>query len=397
MTPSRHHEVLVVGGGIGGLAAALALARAGRTVRLVEQAREFSEIGAGLQLGPNAMRAFDRLGVYDDIASAAVFPRRAVVLDALDGSELTVLDFGARFVNRYGYPYVVAHRSDVLTALLSACERQPGVVLETDRTVVEVAEDGERAEIRFADGESYTTDLLVGADGIRSKVRSLIDDSPPSFSGHVAYRGAIATANVPGDVAADDVLLWIGPGMHLMQYPVRRGELYNQVAVYERPAGHRDPIGSAAELESAFGRACDAVRGSVALIEKGRCWPVFDRDPVSVWSTDHCVLIGDAAHAMLQYLGQGACQALDDALALAAADEQHRADRHRAFKAYEEARVGTASRCQRTARPWGQLWHTGDPLTVAVRNRLFRMRRPDDYSELDWLYADPAPAGVQPA
>jgi salicylate hydroxylase len=383
-------DVLIVGGGIGGLATALSTARAGRDVLLVEQAREFNEIGAGLQLGPNAMRAFDRLGVYEAVARSAVFPSRALVRDAVDGSTLTVLDFGARFVSRYGYPYVVAHRRDVLDALLRACREQPRIRLENRRTVVAVSESGQGAEVVFADGETRRANVLVGADGIWSRVRRLLDVSEPAFSGHIAYRGTIAVEDVPALVSSDEVLLWIGPGMHLMQYPVRSGTLYNQVAVYERPPGREEPTGDLAELDATFSRACDAVQRSVSLIDTSRHWPVYDRPPIPTWSTGRSVLIGDAAHAMLQYLGQGACQALEDALELGPALARHPADPQLAFETYERTRLPVASRCQTVARPWGALWHTSDPTLVALRNRVFRLRHSDDYSDLDWLYAERA-------
>lgn len=381
-------DVLVVGGGIGGLATALAVARAGRHVRVVEQAQEFGEIGAGLQLGPNAMRVFDRLGVYDAVARSAVFPSRGVFRDAVDGSTLTVIDFGESFRSRYGYPYVVAHRRDVLDALLAACRAEPRIVLENDRTVVVARETSDAAEVVFANGEIYGANVLVGADGIRSRVRHLLDDTDPTFSGHVAYRGAIAIEDVPGEVSSDEILLWIGPGMHLMQYPVRSGTMYNQVAVYERPDGYAEPVGDLDEFDAAFSGACDEVRSSVALIDTSRGWPVCDRAPLARWSTDRSVLVGDAAHAMLQYLGQGACQALEDALELGAALERHPHDRALAFEVYEQVRRPVASRCQSIARPWGALWHTEDPMLLALRNRVFRMRDADDYSDLDWLYAE---------
>jgi salicylate hydroxylase len=193
---------------------------------------------------------------------------------------------------------------------------------------------------------------------------------------------------VPGEVVSDEVLLWFGPGLHLMQYPVRSGTMYNQVAVYERPAGRDEPEGDLLELDAAFSQTCDAVRDSVALIDTSRGWPVCDRDPLASWSTDRSVLIGDAAHAMLQYLGQGACQALEDALELGAALANHPDDRVRAFHEYELVRRPVASRCQTVARPWGALWHTEDPTLLALRNRVFRLRDADDYSDLDWLYAE---------
>lgn len=380
------HDVLVVGGGIGGLATALSAARAGRRVHLVEQSPEFGEIGAGLQLGPNAMRAFDVLGVYDAVVRTAVFPTRAVVRDAVDGSLLTELAFGPAFVERYGYPYVVAHRRDVLDALLDGCRTHPGITLENGRTAAGVSEEEDGAAVRFADGDTYRAALVVGADGIRSRVRQLIDTTDPVFSGHVAYRGAIPIADIPDTDVADEVILWIGPGMHLMQYPVRSGAMYNQVAVYERPAGS-PAQGSLEEFEAAFSRACEAVRRSVALISTAQSWPIHDRSPLSTWRTEHSVLIGDAAHAMLQYLGQGACQALEDALELGASLALHADDQHRALETFEEIRLPVTSRCQTVARPWGALWHSDDATVVGLRNRVFSLRAPDDYSELDWLYA----------
>jgi 2-polyprenyl-6-methoxyphenol hydroxylase-like FAD-dependent oxidoreductase len=388
-TKEADHDVLVVGGGIGGLATALATARAGRQVCLVERAGTFGEIGAGLQLGPNAVRAFDRLGVYEAVAGQAVFPARATVRDATSGDVLTVLEFGETFVERYGYPYIVAHRRDVLDALLEACRAEPRIHLENGRKVVSVREGAEAAEVTFADAASCRARVLVGADGINSQVRHLLDDSEPTFSGHIAYRSAIAVEDVPHNVSADEVLLWIGPGVHLMQYPVRSGTLYNQVAVHTREARARAmaAVGSQ-DLPAVFRESCEPVRRSVSLIDTGRSWPVSDRDPLPTWSTDHAVLVGDAAHAMLQYLGQGACQALEDALQLGASLARHADDARRAFAEYEEARHDLATRCQRVARPWGDLWHTDDPVLLALRDRVFLLRDHDDYTDLDWLYGD---------
>ncbi|GAB87145.1 MULTISPECIES: FAD-dependent monooxygenase [Mycobacteriales] len=382
-------DVLIVGGGIGGLATALAVARAGRRVHLVEQAAEFSEIGAGLQLGPNAMRAFDQLGVYESIAAKAVFPERALIRDAVTGELLTTLQLGARCVKHFGYPYVVAHRSDILAALLEACRAEPRITLENNRTVVSADDTGDEARVQFTDGAIYRAATLIGADGIKSRVRRIFDTTEPTFSGQIAYRGAIDIADVPGDVSGDEVLLWIGPRVHLIQYPVRSGTMYNQVAVYDRPAGQTEPIGHLDEFDAAFAITCPEVQRAAQQIDKTRYWPVCDRTPLHTWSGQHAVLIGDAAHAMLQYLGQGACQALEDALALGDALGEHHDEPQVAFKKYEIARVERATRCQEVARPWGALWHTNDPTLLALRNRVFRLRAADDYSDVEWLYADP--------
>lgn len=380
---------VIVGGGIGGLSAALALGRSGREVLLLEQAGEFAEIGAGLQVGPNATRMLDRLGVLDEVLAAAVLPHHGVMRHAVTGDELTVLDLGPSFVDRYGYPYVVVHRHDLLSILVDACRREPSIALQTDTAVTEAWSDATSAGVRCADGTEYQTELLVGADGLHSVVRTLMSADAPVPSGFVAYRGTLPMGEVRTEVAANDVVLWVGPGLHLIQYPVRRGEIYNQVAVFRSPSFERgEPVcGTVDELVSRFGETCAEVQQHVGRINRDRSWPIFDRDPLPNWVHGRAVLLGDAAHPMLQYLGQGACQALEDAITLAEELAERDHDVDKALAAYQERRVPRASQCQLRARMWGQVWHTGDPVTLGLRDRVMRGRRPDDYSELDWLYA----------
>lgn len=380
---------LVVGGGIGGLSVALAVARAGREVQLLERASEFTEIGAGLQFGPNATRMLDRLGLYDELVRTAVLPRCAVMRHARTAEPLTLLDLDESFVDRYGYPYVVVHRGDLLAILVDACRREPLIHLENDKTVVEAWSDAESAGVRCEDGSLYRTELLVGADGLHSVVRGLVSDDEPVASGFVAYRGTLPMLDVTTEVAEDEVVLWVGTGMHLIQYPVRRGEVYNQVAVYRSESfrrGDPDP-GGEDELFGAFSQACEEVQTHVGRIQRDRNWPIFDRDPLETWISGRAVLIGDAAHPMLQYLGQGACQALEDALALADALAEPGVGTGDAIREYERRRLPRASQCQRRARMWGEVWHTGDPVMLGLRDRVLRGRQPADYSELDWLYA----------
>jgi 3-hydroxybenzoate 6-monooxygenase len=373
---TRTLDVLVVGGGIGGLSTALALGRAGLDVHLVEQAREFAEIGAGLQMGPNAVRAMDRLGIWEQVDAVAVRPRNGVIRDIDSGEVLTVIDFGQPLLDHYSYPYVVVHRHDLLEILVAACRELPNVTLEVRKRVVE-------------DGDAYSATTVIGADGIRSRVRALHDDSDPVFSTHVAYRGAVPIERVTADIDLADMTLWMGPGRHFIHYPVRGGDLYNLVAVFESSwyLEGRPDWGERAEFEEAFAPSCAPVHELMALMNDHRKWPISDREPLATWRTAHTVLLGDAAHAMLQYLGQGACQAMEDSLVLARSIVQE-PSREAALADYEAQRIDRTTRCQRSARPWGALWHTGDPTTLALRNRVFRARRPDDYSEADWLYQD---------
>ncbi|SER35707.1 salicylate hydroxylase [Lentzea xinjiangensis] len=398
MTGHRDIPALVVGGGIGGLATALSLARSGQRVHLVERAPEFAEIGAGLQFGPNASRALDALGVLEDILPLAVAPARAVMVDARTGRRLTTLDFGPAFVRRYGYPYLVLHRHDLLEKLVEHCRRHPLITLENNRTVADVDLRADGATVVCTDGTRYETAAVIAADGLHSALRRHVVDDDTICNGYVAYRGTVTRERAGRSADDTSVLLWVGPGMHLMQYPVRRGELYNQVAVFRsrryRPGLEPGTWGGHDELDEAFEDACRPVREAVARIGRARHWAMFDREPATTWVNGPLVLTGDAAHPMLQYLGQGACQALEDAVELGHRFRLHThggvVDLRRAYREFEQVRIPRTARCQTSARPWGELWHTDDPTVLALRDRLLARRPADDYDELDWLYA-PAP------
>lgn len=381
---------LVVGGGIGGLSTALGLARAGQQVHVLERAGSFREIGAGLQIGANATRVMRKLGILDAVEEVAVHPERGVMMDAVHGTVLTALTLGRPYRERYGCPYLVMHRSDLLDILLAACRNEDLISLETGKHVVSVTADSAGASVSCADGSSYEADAVVGADGIRSAVRHLIDSSEPTASGYVAYRGTMEVTEMAG-IDQGDVVIWIGPDIHLVQYPVRRGELYNQVAVFHsyRWEGGEQDWGTPEELDERFAIACDRVQSAVALVGRDKRSPIFERDPLPTWRHGRAVLMGDAAHPMLQYLGQGACQAMEDALALAErAAAAGSTDIDKVLLSYEEARLSRTTRCQLTARPWGRLWHTTDPLLSALRDRVMRARAHDDYSDVDWLYTE---------
>jgi 3-hydroxybenzoate 6-monooxygenase len=394
-------SVLVVGGGIGGLATALSVARHGRQVRVLERADEFGEIGAGLQLGPNASRALAALGVLDDIRPRAVAPRQAVMRDAIDGTVLTTLELGFEFEARYGYPYLVLHRVDLLDALLAKCRSHDLVTLENGRHVTDVRVRADGANVTCSDGSTYETEALIGADGLHSTLRRKIVEDVAVCSGYAAYRGTVPMAETKRTVATDEVTLWVGPGIHVIQYPLLGGELCNQVAVFRSKryeAGHTQPgeWGGSNELDDAFAGACEPVRAAVARISRKRFWPMFDRCPAPFWINGRLLLTGDAAHPMLQYLGQGACQALEDAVELGYRLERNSTDIDTAYREFQEARLPRTAQCQTNARPWGELWHADDPLTVGLRNRLLSQRTPDDYTELDWLYAPALPGTAAP-
>ena len=390
--------ILIIGGGIGGMAAALALARAGFAAHIVEQAPEFGEIGAGIQLAPNALRVLDGLGVLPDLAALAVRPRRLVLMHADTGQPLTTVDFGAPFERRYGYAYTVMHRGDLLAVLLAACRANALVTLEAGREVTELADLGRAARVGFAEGGGYECDAVVGADGLWSTARRLVSDDRPLTDAFVAYRGALPAGDVAplagrggAPAGPDDEIIWIGPGKHLVQYPIRRGELYNQVAVfrsrsYSPVTEASDHWGTPAELDAAFADCCDQVRAAAAMVSRDRRWVMYDRDPLDNWTTGRITLLGDAAHPMVQYLAQGACQAIEDADCLARQFTRCDGDAVKAFAGYQEERIPRTAMVQRAARAWGEIWHDGGPVIPLLRDRILTRRDRDDYTDLDWLY-----------
>ncbi|MBI3517632.1 MAG: FAD-dependent monooxygenase [Proteobacteria bacterium] len=389
------HPTLIVGGGIGGLTTALALAARGRPVHVLEKAAAFGEIGAGLQLAPNAMHVLDRLGLLPEIAKHAVYPSRLVWMDALAGEPITAVDLGAAFRARYGQPYIVMHRSDLLAVLLAACQAEKLIALEADRAVVAVEDLGERARARGADGTAYDTELLIAADGLWSSVRGAIVDDQPIGSAYVAYRGTLPIERMSSHAGLDNVVMWVGPDMHFVQYPVRRGELYNQVAVFRSPRyrpGHsdgRDDWGTVEEFDAHYAQTCDYVQGCARLMARDKRWPMYDRAPIAAWVRNRIVLMGDAAHPMLQYAAQGACQAIEDALCLADRIAATPADLPRALASYQAARAPRTARVQRTARDIGDFFHLAGA-AASARNATMRRRAETDYAPLDWLYGHKA-------
>lgn len=380
--------LVVVGGGIGGLAAALGLAKVGHSVAVLERASEFGEVGAGLQLGPNASRMLDALGVLDVVHRSAVFPSRLTMCDIYNGNVITELDLGRKFKDRYGYPYVVMHRTDLHHALLDACRSMPAIFLNAGCDVVDVMERGDTHVVVCEDGRNFEAEAVVGADGIRSVIRArFISDGEPVDSGYVAYRGAVAMSEIANHAGLDNVVLWTGHEIHLVQYPVRRGELYNQVAVFRRPTGANDTDlkGISAELDSRYASACSHVRRALPTIGRTRRWRLYDRKPVAGWSRGRIVLLGDAAHPMLQYLAQGACQALEDAVCLSERVREYGNDLERAFVAYEELRAPRAARVQSNARVFGDIIHANIAGQL-TRNALLKFMPSDDFRYVDWLY-----------
>jgi 2-polyprenyl-6-methoxyphenol hydroxylase-like FAD-dependent oxidoreductase len=393
--------ITVVGGGIGGLASAIALAQRGFHVRVLEQAPKFEEIGAGIQLGPNMLRSLQHLGLRERVLDDAWLPGNLLVRDALDGSTLDRIPVGDGFRARFGQPYAVTHRADLLTTLMTACDADANVTLLTDRRVVNVAQRDDCVVVDLHDGESFETPALIGADGLWSKVRQhVVDDADPLVSGHIAYRAVLPAEDVPKELWSPDMTAWFGPRTHLVHYPLRRGTLYNLVAVFhsERYREGYDADGDVEELWRHFGAVHRDVRSLLERIDVWRFWVLCDREPRRGWTNGRVTLLGDAAHPMLQYLAQGAAMAVEDGVCLAVELARAEGDPRIAFPRYEEQRVLRTGRAQIMARVYGDVFHAAD-VARELRNQLLRGRTPaQSWDSMAWMYDyDPLLRETQPA
>jgi salicylate hydroxylase len=386
----RTAPFLIAGGGIGGLGTALALARAGHTVRLFERAEEFREIGAGIQLGPNVVAMFERLGVKQAMAAEAAFPKALIMRCAVHGHEITRVPLEG-MAARYGQPYAVIHRGDMLQVLLDACRAMPErITLETGRTVAGYHQDADGVAVQFEEtATSVRGAALIGCDGLWSRVRAqLVGDGPPVVSGHIAYRAVLPMSAVPEGIPRDVVQLWAGPRLHLVHYPLRRGELMNLVAVFhsDHYAEGWDETGDTTLLWKHFAGTRPEVRALLQKIETWRFWVLCDREPKRGWVQGRVALLGDAAHPMLQYLAQGANMALEDAVCLADQIGAHAGDLPAAFSAYEELRVLRTGRVQTTARIFGDIYHAAG-VRAELRDQWLAARDPVQAREsMAWLH-----------
>ncbi|KKB35539.1 FAD-dependent monooxygenase [Bacillus thermotolerans] len=385
---SENNGLLISGGGIGGLAAALAAAESGISSTVLEQAPQFGEIGAGIQIAPNAMAVLDRFGLLGEIEKVAVFPKRLVLKDVYTGKELSTLDLGEQFKERYGYPYAVLHRSDLHRALLNACTANSNITLMNDQIIQTAAETADGVIVTNQRGETFEGEALIGADGLKSNIRKLFTDDEPICSEYVAYRGTIPIEEI-SHANMEDVIMWIGPNLHLVQYPVRRGELYNQVVVFKSYdyKADSDDWGTPEELDRRFAGSHPLVQTAISFINRQIRWPMFDRLPIDNWTQGNITLLGDAAHSMLQYLAQGGCQALEDASYLADMLKEHNGNYNKAFLAYQEERIPRTAKVQTNARTWGEIIHSENPVTTLLRNTIMESRTSNDFTFVDPLYA----------
>ncbi|HEY2662054.1 MAG TPA: FAD-dependent monooxygenase [Caulobacteraceae bacterium] len=391
-------QVIVAGAGIGGLAAALALARQGVGVRIIERAAEIREVGAGVQIGPNAFRAFARLGVGDQMDAIGFRPSAIRLLDSLTGQELSRQTLGDAFEARFQHPYRVAFRADVQEVLLREVQALPHMIeITLGDGIAAFAQMGEAITAVLESGATVKGAGLIGADGIRSRVRGqLLGEVDPRASGYVAYRALLPVAEMPEHLQTDEMQVWVGPLHHLVCYKVRRGELFNLVAIFrsDRTDTGWDATGAQSELMAGFAGVTSSVRDLLMQIRDWKVWVLYDRDPEAGWSHGSVTLLGDAAHPMLPYLAQGACMAIEDAVVLA--DKVVMGPTlSEAFSAYEQARYPRTSAVQMAARRAGVINHAAGAEREA-RNAALARQRSDDYEAVAWLFDGAGSPAGQP-
>ena len=358
-------------------------------MRVLEEAPQFGAIGYGIQLGPNVLPMLARLGVADAVLQRASVPPALVMLDALDGTEVARIPTGDTFLRRFRHPYIIIHRIDLHEVLLDACRALPNVVLEPSSRVIGFEDEGGQVRLHTKDGSSHAGAALIGADGLGSSIRAqLCDEGPPRFIGYVAHRTIVPMRLLPDGVLREEVVLWGGPGYHIVHYPLRHGSLFNIVAVFRTATyAERDDVhGYRAELERTYRDAQPAMQALLALMDLKRRWAISDRDPIRHWHRGRVVLLGDAAHPTLQSLAQGACMAIEDAVCLADLVNTAPGDFDLAFRRYEAARLVRTARVQLESRSLWEFYHAGGIARDVRKLTVVDWNEAHMFDCLAWLY-----------
>jgi salicylate hydroxylase len=384
-------QVVVAGGGIGGLAAALACVRQGVPVQLIERAEQLSEVGAGMQIGPNVTRILQAWGLSDALAHVAAFPKRLQARDAQSGQVLGSLRLGERAQALYGAPYATIHRADLQNLLYAAACAQ-GVPVCLGQAVQGWHETAKGVQVNTADGQSVQANALIGADGVWSAVRQqLLGDAPARFTGHLAYRALVAQADLPAHLRSDEVTVWVGPRLHVVHYPVRSGQWLNVAAIVHgaqpAQADAWDTAGHAQALMQAMGAVGADLHERLASVPAWRQWALHDRAPMAgahEMAQGRVALLGDAAHPMRPYLAQGAGMAIEDAQVLGQCLSAETGNVAERLQAYAEQRWARNARVQARAIRNGRIFHATGPVAWG-RNVSMRLMG-ERVMDVPWLY-----------
>ncbi len=396
---AKHTPVLIAGGGIGGLSAAIALARAGFDSTILERSSFTEESGAGIQLGPNATRLLAELGVLDALLPSAFTPEAIFLFDGVSGRKLATVPLGAHAEKRYGAPYLTLHRADLHAGLRARAGGLAPVTLRPGFDVAGIEVGDQTVAVANIDGTMVEGGALIGADGLWSTVRKTVaPDAHLHFSGHTAFRALLPLSGLPSPFSAPVVGLWLGPKAHLVHYPVRGGEALNVVAVIEGggEAQGWNRAGDRNSLLSGFTHWCKESKSLLERVGSWRAWSLYRLSPLASWSQGPITLLGDAAHPVLPYLAQGAALAIEDAAAIAGALAAQPRDPASAFAQYEALRRPRATRLQRTSRHFGWIYHLRGPARIA-RNLVLASRNEETaLDRFDWLYGETGLSSLPP-
>ncbi len=388
---SRPIRISIVGAGLGGLTAAIALAARGFEVKVFEQASALGEVGAGVQLGPNATRVFKALGLEQEILKTAFEPERHAVCNWKTGEVTAATQMKGVYEMQFGSRYFTFHRADLHGALLQAV---PEKNITLNAKCTGVRNRGSSAVLRFANGSEVESDIVIGADGIHSPVReSLYGKLPARFTGVVCWRGLVPRGAVPEGTISPDMGAWLGPKSTIVTYYVRRGELINWACFYEAHdwkeetwKTHGDPK-EALETYKNWHPSIGTLISNTTELYK---WAVFERDPLPQWTEGRVTLLGDSAHPMLPYLAQGGCMAFEDAYVLASALAQPSMDPVQALKHYEELRRPRTSQVQLASRNRGPVNNLTSPLARLKRDLTYKLQKlvkPQQHTyKVEWIY-----------
>ena len=385
---NAQQPILIAGGGIGGFAAALALVKRGFHVKVLEQAPAIGEIGAGIQLGPNAFHAFDALGIGDTARAMAVYTDYMVMHDAVDAYQVGKIPTGEAFRQRFGNPYAVIHRADMHMSLVNGAKDSGEVDIITNCHIERVEQDADGVSVFDQHGTEYRGQALIAADGVKSVVRQKYVGDPALVTGHVVYRAVVSKDEFPADLQWNAASIWVGPHCHLVHYPLRGGEEYNIVVTFhsreQEEWGVKD--GSKEEVFSYFTEVCPQAHQLIELPKSWKRWATADREPIDTWTFGRVTLLGDAAHPTTQYMAQGACMAMEDAVTLGEALRVHDNDIAKAFDMYQRARVARTARIVLSSRQMGKIYHAKG-VERMIRNDLWRGRSAERfYDAMEWLY-----------
>jgi salicylate hydroxylase len=388
MGADPRNQIIVVGGGIGGLAAALALVRQGFNVEVLEQAPEIGEIGAGIQLGPNAFHAFDALGVGERTRARAVYTDELIMHDALDETLVGRIPTGEAFRKRFGNPYAVIHRVDIHSSLLEGAVETGRISFQTSTRIERVEQDDNGVTAFDQNGKAHRGLALIGADGGKSVVRAQYVGDPPRVTGHVVYRAVVDKKDFPKDLQWNAASIWVGPNCHLVHYPLRGGEQYNVVVTFHSRQKEEWGVtdGSKEEVQSYFTDVCPKARQLIDLPKSWRRWATADKEPIDTWTFGRVTLLGDAAHPTTQYMAQGACMALEDAVTLGEALRVNQNDIPKALIQYQDCRTTRTARIVLSGREMGRIYHAKG-MERKIRNSWWQGRAPERYYDaMEWLY-----------